>query len=62
MINARWYKYIDAAVSAGTDGIVRHADAGIGRSPRLNPWDAPSLEISDDPVCDLLVKIDPLRV
>ena len=55
-------KYIDATVSTGTDSIVGHADTGIGRSPRLNPWDASSFEISDDPVCDLLVKIDPLRV
>ena len=55
-------KHIDATVSTGTDGIVRHADAGFGRSPGLNPWDASSFEISDDPVCDLLVKIDPLKV
>ena len=55
-------EHIDATVSTGTDSIVRHADAGFGRSPGLNPWDAPSLEISDDPVGDLLVKIDPLRV
>ena len=55
-------KHIDATVSTGTDSIVRHADAGTGRSPGLNPWDAPSLEISDDPVGDLLVKIGSLRV
>jgi len=56
-------KHIDATVSTGTDSICAACRCpALAVSPGLNPWDAPSLEISDDPVGDLLVKIDPLRV
>src|SRR3546814_16596103 len=49
-------KHIDAAVPARTDGIVGHADAGIGRSPRLHQWEAASFAVRNDPVSDFLVE------